>query len=226
MDTMYSVYRSADIDKIMGALAKAQGSYKELVPSGRTSRGKFALLRDILAATKEALSANGLALFHYVELLDEGSGAALLKTMLCHESGQFISSFSRIIHGSTERQTGNIYEIHRRRHTLLVLGIAPLENDPYSFDDDGEELADVHLMKEMRKPDNPAKDALDRNDVITSDQYNDLIIELDGLPKLAKDILEAYGIDTLADLPRSEYYKARSKILKIKRTEEEYGRKR
>src|SRR5277367_4431093 len=221
-----NIYRSNEINEIMGALAKAQGSYKRLVANQDAPGGKFANLQAILEAVRESLAKNGLGFFQFIELLDEGIGAALLKTTIGHESGQYICSCARVITGKTERQTGNIYEIHKRLHALMLLGIAPSDNDPIAFDDNGEIMAEQHLISQLRKPDSPKKEEVDRTDVINKTQYEELLIELDGFDKIAKDIMEVYEIHTLADLPASEYHRARSKILKIKRTQEEYQRKR
>lgn len=218
-------YRSDQIDQIMGALSKAQGSYKHLIANESAPGGKFANLKAILDAVRDSLSANGLAIYQYIELLDEGSGAALLKTILGHSSGQYVSSCARVITGKTDRQTGNIYEIHKRFHALMVLGIAPSENDPLSFDDNGTELDEQALIEKIRKPKSQVREPIDRNDIINKDQYAELMIELDGYDDIAKNIMEVYGISTIADLPRDEYHKARSKILKIKRTHDEYLRR-
>ena len=221
-----TLYRSTEINEIMGALAKAQGSYKKLVANQDAPGGRFANLQAILEAVRESLSKNGLGFFQFIELLDEGSGAALLKTTIGHESGQYITSCARVVAGKTERQTGNIYEIHKRLHALMILGIAPSDNDPIAFDDNGEVLAEQHLIAQLRKPDSPKKEEIDHTNVINKAQYDELLIELDGFEKIAKDIMEVYGIVTLADLPSSEYHRARSKILKIKRTQEDYLRKK
>ena len=108
----------------------------------------------------------------------------------------------------------------------MLLGIAPSDNDPIAFDDNGEMMAENHLIASLRKPDSPQKEEIDHNDVINAHQYSELLIELNGFEKIAKDIMETYDIRTLADLPATEYHKARSKILKIKRTQEEYMRQR
>ncbi|HEY5267746.1 MAG TPA: hypothetical protein VII94_01275, partial [Candidatus Saccharimonadales bacterium] len=92
-----NVYRSVDINEIMGAIAKAQGSYKPLVANQDAPGGKFANLQAVLTAVRESLSMNGLGFFQFIELLDEGSGAALLKTTIGHESGQYISSCARVV---------------------------------------------------------------------------------------------------------------------------------
>lgn len=221
-----NLYRSGEIDKHMGALAKAQGAYKPLISNENAPGGKFANLKAILDAVREALSANGLAFYQYIELLDEGSGAGLLKSVLGHESGQYISSCARVVTGKTDRQTGNIYEIHKRFHALMLLGIAPSDNDPLSFDDNGTELSDQSLVDRIRKPKEPKREVPDSNDVINNDQYSELMIELDGYDDIAKDIMEVYNISTIADLPRDEYHKAQAKIRRIKKTQEEYLRRR
>jgi len=221
-----NIYRSVEINEIMGALAVAQGSYKNLVANQDAPGGKFANLQAILEAVRESLSCNGLGFFQFIELLDEGSGASLLKTTIGHSSGQYISSCARIVVGKTARETGNIYEVHKRLHALMLLGIAPSDNDPIAFDDNGEMMAEQHLIASLRKPDSPQKPEIDRNDVINKTQYEELLIELNGFEKIAKDIMEVYDIRTLADLPASEYHRARSKILKIKRTQEDYMRQK
>jgi len=221
-----TAYRSAEINEIMAALSKAQGGYKKLVANQDAPGGKFANLQAIREATSESLSKNNLGFYQYIELLDEGSGAALLKTTIGHSSGQYIASCARVVTGKTERQTGNIYEIHKRLHALMILGIAPSDNDPIAFDDNGELIAEQHLIASLRKPNSPQKEEIDRTDVINKTQYEELLIELNGFEKIAKDIMEVYDIVTLADLPASEYHRARSKILKIKRTQEDYLRKK
>lgn len=224
--TANNVYRSCNINEIMGALAKAQGCYKKLIANQDAPGGKFANLQAILEAVRESLAKNGLGFYQYIELLDEGSGASLLKTTIGHQSGQYISSCARVVTGKTERQTGNIYEIHKRLHALMILGIAPSDNDPIAFDDNGEIMAEQFLVSQLRKPDSPQKEEIDRTDVINKAQYDELLIELNGFEKIAKDIMEVYDLATLADLPASEYHRARAKILKIKRTQEDYLRKK
>lgn len=221
-----NIYRSLEINNIMGALSKAQGGYKELVANQDAPGGRFANLQAILKATRESLSVNEIGFFQFIELLDEGSGAALLKTTLGHSSGQYICSCARVVPGKTDRQTGNIYEVHKRLHALMILGIAPSDNDPIAFDDNGELLAEQHLIAQLRKPDSPEREEINRSDVINKTQYQELLIELDGFEKVATDIMESHGIQTLADLPASEYHKAKAKIYKIKKTQEEYLRKK
>lgn len=220
-----TIYRSEQIDQIMGALSRAQGSYKRLNANQDALGKKFANLEAILDAVRESLSKNEIGFFQFIELLDEGSGAALLKTTLGHSSGQYITSCARVVPGKTDRRTGNKYEIHKRLHALMILGIAPSENDPIAFDDDGEIIEDQHLVDTVRKPSSAHKEEIDHEDVINKHQYEELLIELDGYGDLAKEIMKTYGIGTLADLPKGQYQIARKKIFNIKKTFEEHSKR-
>jgi len=216
--------RSQEMGSLIGALAKAQGAYKKPIPNETSNDGKFANLEAILLAVKEALSTNGLAFYQEIELLDQGSGAALLITTVGHESGQFISSSTRVVTGKTDRSTGNTLEIHKRIQARMLLGIAPTGNDPAAFDDNGQQQAEEHLIEKIKQPKNER--VLDTTKVISKDSYNNMLIELDGFPDLANDIMTTYKITTLADLPNEVYHDALAKIRRIKRTLEDYDKQK
>ncbi len=211
-----SPFRSQHIDKIALALAKAQGSYKEMISNQESPNGPYANLHATFAAVKSGLSENGIAIYQHT-IPDDGP--KILETILMHSSGQWISSKERIIPGHTLRSTGNKYEIVKRMQAQMILGIAPTDNDPISFDDGGEELAQLQLIDDLKDPDSK-KMMLDRDETITTEQYHELMSELDGYPEIAQDVLEAYGIESLADVPKSEYYKTKAKVMRVKRASE------
>ena len=224
-------YRSDELDKFSSALSKAQGSYKPLMANENSPSGKFASLNDTLFAVKESLSSNGLCFYQHIQLLDEGSGATLLKSILSHESGQWISSCARIVSGESERQTSNAIEIQKRKHAQMLLGIAPSHNDPFALDDNGEEIAEIEVLEKIKKPKKTNTVTIDpkrvlQKETVNKEQYNELMIELDAQEDLVRDILECYGIETLADLPRDQYHPALAKIRRIKKTYEDYDRQR
>src|ERR1017187_407922 len=168
-------YRSDEINLIMGALAKAQGAYKPLQPNEEVGGGIFANLTAILEAVREALSVNGLAFYQYIHLLDEGSGASLLYTVLSHESGQYVSSCSRIVSGATFRETFTGIEAYKRLNALLILGIAPIGKDPLIYDDNGVEQAEKTIIKNLRTSDRSKIPKSQHPDVISKDEYEDLL---------------------------------------------------
>lgn len=206
----------------MGALAKAQGQYKKLVANEDSTVGKFANLQAILDSTREALSSNNLAFFQHIKLLDEGSGAALLRTILGHDSGQWISSTARVVVGKTDRQSGNSIEFHKRLHACTILGVAPSKTDPMLFDDNGEEQFEEHIVSSLRKSDDGKLPQDVREEVINKERYDDLMHELSGYEDIARGIMEKYDIKSLADLPNSEYHRTIASIRRIKRTHEMY----
>lgn len=220
-------YKSESIDLVMGALAAAQGSYKRLVPNEDAVGGKYANLTAILEAATQALSKNGLAFYQYIELLDEGSGASLLKTVIGHSSGQFISSIGRLIPGKTFRDTFNTLEGLRRVHALLLLGMAPSDKDPLIRDDNGVEQFEQSMVDSIRKPQKDKDEEKAYSpEVINKDQYTDLMYELDGFSDLVESMQKFYNIPTIADLPREQYHPALARIRKIKKTQEEFGIKK
>lgn len=212
--------RSPEIGLLIGALSKAQGAYKKPVPNEDASTGRFANLEAILFAVKDALSNNGLGFYQTIDLLDEGSGAALLRTILGHESGQYISSSARVFTGKTDRATGNTYEIHKRLHALMLLGVAPSEGDPVAFDDNGGEQEENYLIEAIKAPKKERK--IDNNAVINKDRYNELLIAIGDYEDIAESIMQTYKIETLADLPNEVYHDALAKIRRIIRTTEDY----
>jgi hypothetical protein len=220
-----SKYRSDTVGILCGALAKAQGCYKVLTPNEMVASGRFANLEAILDCTREALSTNGLAFYQFIELLDEGSGASLLNTILSHSSGEFISSCARITPGNTFRETFNCVEAYRRLNALLILGIAPSPGDPLIKDDNGLEEQDKAILKNLRKPQAEIAPASKFADKVTNDQYNDIMQELEGFEEIAKGIHEYYNVTSVADLPKDQYFVVQARIRKLKKTHEEYNRR-
>ena len=219
-------YRSEEIDKINAAQAKAQGAYKQLVPNEMSPHGKYANLAAILLAVEPALADNGLAFDFHTEIKDDGDGAALLWSTLNHESGQFKSSVARAISGETIRQSHTNQEIIKRAQACMVLGIAPSANDPFLHDDNGADEDERLLISKIKKPlEERRKEKPNRDDTITTKEYNGMMMELDGFEDIAEMIQKRHGIDTLADLPSAVYYQALSEIRRLKGIHDQQLRK-
>jgi len=214
--------QSDEIGILLGALSKAQGAYKRLIPNEVCASGKYANLEAILLAIRPAFADNALSFYQRIILLDEGSGAALLKTFIGHESGQFTSTTARVFVGRTDRATGNTTEIHKRLQAMLILGIAPTPGDPIAFDDNGGEQEEDVLVQTIVSGESKRNKVSDPSSVITKSQYNELIISLGEYDDIAKNIMITYKIETLADLPKEVYHDALAKIRRIRRTAEDY----
>lgn len=214
-------YRSEVINEIMAALAKAQGLYEPLKNNCKNKRGEsYANLQAVLNATRKGLSENGLGFSQHIEIIDK-EGMTLLVSTVGHSSGQHLGSCVRLIIGKTDLQTSNIIEIHKRIQAMMLLGVAANPDDPYSYDDNGEEQNELQLMEQIKTPRIAQKNY--SKDTVSKDQYNELLIELEGYPEVATDIMKYYEITTLDDIPREEYHKVRNRILNIKKTYEQYN---
>lgn len=216
--------RSEEIGQLMLALSKAQGSYKIPNANQDSPGGKFANLASIREAVKESLSKNELGFYQHIEYLEDGSGGMILETIIGHSSNQWISSMARIVRGKTDRSTANSIENHKRMHATMLLGIAPSDKDPLLRDDNFEESSLEQTLEETRKPLSERK--IDRNDVISLERYQDLMIELDNYPEFVRSIVNTYSIDTLADLPNEEYVTVKKEIMKMKKADDEWLKKK
>lgn len=218
-------YRSARIGKLTAALAKAQGAYRKLIPNTNGPRGMFANLEATLEAVREALSINELTFTQHDELLEDGLGAIILKTEITHSSGQWRSTWARLSQGATLKEDGNIAEIIKCRQAQRILGIAPSSDDPYAINDGGIDIGEKNLLRELKKPIENQK-IVDHNDLIDGRQYNELMIELEGYPLIADQILKRHDIETFSDLPNSEYHHVISRIRNLKKTAEDSVRRK
>lgn len=121
--------------RIFAALAKAQGAFKPVVKnlSYRLKTGAvihYADLGAVYDATLPALHANGIAVTHKIR---SGDGGVTVETILCHESGETISSGPFTVPASGGNNTAQAYGSARTyacRYSLCsVLAVAAEDDD-------------------------------------------------------------------------------------------------
>lgn len=211
---------SEQIDQVADALASAQGSYKILKANQEGPRGDYANLNAIILATRESLKENALCLRQYEPSPCSFDDPSYIRTVLTHKSGQFFSSTARVIKTKNEASNNDLIERLKRRHASMLLGIAPSSTDPDMYDDDGAEHDEDLMIEEIKKPLEAKKKKLEYEETIDKNQYNELMIQLHDLPELASDMFKVHGIESLADLPKSEYHRALKRIRMIKKASE------
>lgn len=144
---------SEQINELAAALSKAQGKYQPVtksktvtvnLKSGRAYSYSYAPLEDILKATREALSENGLAVS---QLLDEGSEGVVLQTLLVHSSGQWISSYRNLGNHNDPQSFGGQLTYYRRYALSSILGISSEDDDDAS----GASGKDVEITQKPKK---------------------------------------------------------------------------
>lgn len=132
------------------ALAKAQGAFKPVLRSRENPfyKSKYAELSDIIAATKDALSANGLAVFQ--PPCRPGDDWEI-RTILSHASGSFIETIARVPHVGDWQKVGAAQTYCRRYCHGAIIGVASED------DDDGNLAADAKPREQPRTAPTPPK---------------------------------------------------------------------
>lgn len=200
------------------ALAKAQAEY-EVVVFNRTNPYldlQYVDLCNLIKATRKGLCKNGLAFTQFIETPDDGS--TILHTRLLHSSGQWMETRARILPVKNDVAAYESTLNAQKRFSLMaLLGIVP-QNDP--GDDDGEIAmvkANEYIAVGASEKLNPKKQSMD---VISKHQLEELETELRDFPALAENLLEKLMIQSLADLPASQY---RTTLIRIRKIKEEYN---
>lgn len=134
---------------LAAALAKAQGEFepiekaREVKVNGQTAQGKeysytfaYAPLDVVLAATRPALSRNGLAL---VQLLEDGQATPVLRTLLLHASGERLEArVSLPAKPQKAQDLGSMITYLRRYSIVSILGVVAEEDDDGNAGDGNE----------------------------------------------------------------------------------------
>lgn len=119
--------------RIYTALAKAQGAFQKLYKNADNPffKSKYLTLAEILDGTREALSANGIAIMQFPTVKYESSGAwVTVKTVLAHSSGEVIENDFLARAKSADVQSVGSATTYARRYALQsIIGIAADEDD-------------------------------------------------------------------------------------------------
>ncbi len=134
--------KSESIKEITTALTKAQIAFKPIkrtekvdyaTQSGR-KKYNYAPLSEIIEATKQALSDNGLAITQSTKLVE---GNVILETLLSHSSGEWLSGELYVGKQDQPPQSEGSALTYKRRY-----GISAILNVASEDDDDGEIASD------------------------------------------------------------------------------------
>lgn len=120
---------SAEIGDLMSALAKAQGAMGPVLKTQKNPhfRAFYADLASAVAAARDALSANGIAVMQSVELSD--AGMLVCATVLAH-GAQWVRTETSVPVAKRDAQGVGSAATYARRYGLLaILGLAPEDDD-------------------------------------------------------------------------------------------------
>lgn len=216
-DSQLNNARSADLKELFAALAKAQA---EMNTAGLSNvnpffKSKYADLAEIVKASRPALTKNGLSVIQ--QIMPNEDGQSILHTILSHSSGQWIETRMRITPPKPDVQTLGSYITYIRRYSYAALvGVVVCDED-----DDGEIAVATERTTTIKgtAPTN-YKPKEQSYEVITKEQLEELNYELNGYPDIAETVLEKLHLQTLADMPKTQYSISIRRIREIKQLRE------
>jgi len=121
--------KSENINELAAALSKAQGQIKGAVKDSKNPffKSTYATLASVWDACRDQLASNGLSV---VQCPEETTLGITIETILCHSSGQWISSKYTMPVGKGDAQAVGSAITYGRRYALsAMVGISPDEDD-------------------------------------------------------------------------------------------------
>lgn len=133
-------YQSKDVNEIFAALAKAQSVIQNPEKNAKNQhfKSKYTTLDVGLTAVREALAAQGIAIFQRTYMSDK---ILMVQTILGHSSGQWLSSeYPVIMYPAKPQEAMSALTYSRRASLFAAAGIA-------GEDDDGNSIANTVIDK-------------------------------------------------------------------------------
>lgn len=115
-------------DRVYAAFINAQAEFLHVEKRSDGNRGKFASFPDVVEHIRPILNRHGLA---FAQLSVPTDGAAVVRTLVLHESGQhFISGGTRIPYAKHDPQgAGSALSYAKRYDLLATCGVATDDDD-------------------------------------------------------------------------------------------------
>lgn len=178
--------QSEQINELMTALAKAQGSMKHASKDNVNPhfKSKYADLASVWEACRGPLSENGLCIVQTLNIIE---GQQVLVTTLGHSSGQWIKSQMIVPLCSRPHEMGSLLTYFRRYSLAAITGV-------YQDDDDANEAQANIDMKATRTLNDAQKKEL-----------RELLRKLND-PKIEDFLCQRAKIKTLFDTPAEKYH--------------------
>ena len=202
-------YRSFEINELATSLAKASLSYESIGVNRKGVDGDYPDLPYILTKVQKALAEQGLSIYPRTQKIN---GETFLITELLHSSGQWISTSIQLILTGTDKDNNRTIAIHKRNQVMTLLNIYPGEKD--MDDDDGDEQSEKNYIASIKSHNLPNKKR--SKEVITKEQYDQVLYVLQDYPQLAEQLKEKYTITSLKDLPKETFIEELEKLRHIK----------
>lgn len=120
------MFSTTELDKLLGALAKAQGEFDIPKKSHDGYHGKYANLQDLKNATQKQLASNGLS-------ITQSHDQSTIKSMLGHASGQHIVYITKYKDNPSDKfKQASAWTFMRRYAIMAILNVSG-DEDPESY---------------------------------------------------------------------------------------------
>lgn len=209
-------YQSDMVNELIADLAQARAEMPRITFNSNNPfyKSQYTDLDGIIVQVTPALSKYGLILDHFTRITEEGK--TILHTRLWHKSGQWIETRARIMPAKDDIQSyGSAMSYQKRFNVMNLLGVTCGEDE---YDDDGEkDMAPVRNMQTKGTALNRKYNPKETGETITPEQLEEIQYELQQYPDIAEQILNAFKIQDLADLPKSKYQLSINRIREIKK---------
>lgn len=194
--------QSEQINELAAALAKAQGAMQNAVMNRINPhfKSKYADLSAQMDAIRGPLSANGLAVVQVIQSTERG---LVLKTMLMHSSGQYISTEYPLPHSPKPHEMGSGLTYARRYSIGALVCIASDE------DDDG------NAAQASKNGNGHAVNGNGHHgpdDGISILQLREIEVLIEEVGANADNVCKACHVDGLEDLTQAQFQKAKTKL--------------
>lgn len=201
---------SESISELAGALSKAQASFKPIIKD-KTVRVKtrtggeytfsYAPLESIMAAVREALSANGLFLSQALTSID---GHDFIETAVLHATGQWLSNLTPVLVQEQGPQAYGSAITYARRYGVTTLLCLVADDDDDGNGAEGNAMTPASkAAPASRKPDNT---------LISPEQLAELRAIITDIKADEAGFAKFCGVPSLPQLPAKQFDKAKAAL--------------
>jgi hypothetical protein len=210
--------RSEQIDQLANDFAKAQAEYPSIGFNRNNPffKSKYADLDAIMYAIRPILGKYGLSFYCETSITEDER--YLVYAQLLHKSGQWISSSTRIVPESADKNYNQAFAksltYMKRNMAMALLNVTctedPVDNDiEYSYPDPGFGKVNPQKGEILRSTSDPSYDT------ITKEQWEHLSNLLQDYPDICKEILQKMELKSLRDFPKDQFEAAVKRINKM-----------
>lgn len=201
--------RSEQIDQLANDFAKAQAEYPQIGFNRANPffKSKYADLDAIMFVIRPILGKHGLSFYCETDMTSDER--YIIYAQLLHKSGQWISSTTRIVPESADKNYNQAFAksltYMKRNMAMALLNVTccddPVDNDiEYQYPDPA--MAKVNAPKSTdinRSTSNPSYDT------ITKEQWEHMSGLLKDWPDIWKDLSKKIGVDSIRDFPKDKF---------------------